>query len=162
MPEIIIGSTVVDFPDSAESANWAPAIIQFAEAVAEQLDLVSGTFDVAPQTYNIDAFNTATNENIPTLSFSTSSVRAVFIQYYVYRSTSSANADEAGDMIAVFNANNGSGLKWTLTQGNRTGPGANISFNVTDSGQFQFTTTALAGSSHTGRIGFVARALEQT
>ena len=44
----------------------------------------------------------------------------------------------------------------------RTSVGANIEFNVTDNGQIQFTTTALSGASHAGRLTFEARALEQT
>ena len=64
-------------------------------------------------------------------------------------------------MSTMYNPNNPPGLKWTLTQGNIIGNGAQVTFNITDSGQFQFSTTALSGSNHEGRIIFDARSLEQ-
>lgn len=162
MPTLTINGQIIDFPDSAASPNWSEAVIQFAQAVEGALALVGGTYDVSPQAFTIDAYNTASNVDIPALSFPTSAVRAVFIRYSVYRTTDSTSAYEAGDMITMYNPNNGSGLKWTLSEGNRTGSGAQITFNITDTGQFQFSTTALSGSNHAGKIVFEARSLEQT
>lgn len=161
MPTLIINGQVIDFPDSAAAPNWSEAVIQFAQAVEDALALVGGTYDVSPQSFTIDAYNSASNVDIPALSFPTSAVRAVFIRYSVYRTTDSTSAYEAGDMITMYNPNNSVGLKWTLSQGNITGSGAQITFNVTDTGQFQFSTTALAGSNHAGKIVFEARSLEQ-
>jgi len=140
MPTITINSQQIDFPNSSASPDWSPAVIQFAQAVEAALSTAVNAFDVAPQTFNIDSYNSASNVNIPNLSFPTSAVRAVFIHYSIFRTTSSANADEAGDMIAVYNPNNPSGKLWSITQGNVTSGtgGAQLSFNVTDSGQFQF------------------------
>lgn len=161
MPQIIINSQVIDFPDDGSSPDWAGAVIQFAEAVEGALSIAVNTNDVAPQVFDISAFNAASNVNIPSLSFPISTVRSVFIHYSVYRTTSLANASEAGDMIALYNPNNAIGFKWSLSQGNITGAGGQISFNVTDTGQFQFSTTALSGSGHSGQIAFDARALPQ-
>lgn len=161
MPTIQIGSTSIDFPDSAASPNWSEAIIQFAQTVAEQLNITTGTYDVPSQTFSLDAYNGVSNIDIPALSFPPSAVRAVFIRYSVYRETSSENADEAGDIIIVYNPNNGVGEKWSLTDGNKTGKGGQITFNINDLGQMQFSTVALAGSGHTGKLAFNARALEQ-
>jgi len=85
----------------------------------------------------------------------------LFLLDILYRETTLANADEAGDIIAVYNPNNSVGFKWTVSQV-RTSGGAQISFNMTDNGQIQFSTTALSGASHSGKITFEARALEQT
>lgn len=161
MPIINVGSTIIDFPDSAASPNWSEAVIQFAQAVANQLNITTGTYDVAPQSFIIDTYNGASNIDIPTLNFPSTAVRAVFISYSVYRETSSENAEESGDMIAVYNDNNAIGLKWTLTRGNVSGAGGQISFNMNDLGQVQFSTVALSGSGHEGKISFSARALEQ-
>lgn len=163
MPTIIINSIPIDFPDDGSSPDWAPAIIQFAQAVELVLSATANPYDVAPQSFTIDSYNSASNIDIPALSFPIGSVRAVFIRYSVYRSTNSTNAEEAGDMIAVYNTNNSSSHKWSLTLGNRTGKdgGASVTFNMTDAGQIQFSTTALSGSSHIGKITFDARALAQ-
>lgn len=161
MPIIPIGSTLIDFPASAASPNWSEAIIQFAQAVSAQLSITTGLYDVFAQSFTIDSYNTASNIDIPSLSFPVSVVRAVFIHYAVYRETTTANVDEAGDIIAIYNANNAIGFKWTMSQVKTSGD-AQITFNITDNGQFQFSTTALAGASHSGNITFDARALNQS
>lgn len=161
MPQLIINGTVIDLPESAESPNWAPAIIQFAEAVTAGLAIAIGTYDVAPQAFTIDAFNSATDVDITNLSFPTANVRAVFIHYSVYRTTDSATAYEAGDMIAMYNPGNPVNQKWALSHGNKTGGDGQLTFNVTDNGQFRFSTTPLAGANHQGKIIFDARSLEQ-
>lgn len=156
---ITINNQVITFPTSGTPEDWSGAVDQFAVAVAEALGSVVNPGDVFPQAFSINSFNSASNIPIPALSFPTSTVLAVFIHYAVYRTTSSANASEAGDIILLYNPNNGTGLKWTLSQGNITGIGGQISFNVTDGGQVQFSTTALSGSAHQGVISFDARAL---
>lgn len=161
MPTLIINQQVIEFPESAESPNWAPAIIQFAEAVEQGLAIAIGTFDVAPQAFTIDAYNSATDIDITNLSFPTTNVRAVFIRYSVYRTTDSETAYEAGDMIAMFNPDNPINQKWALSRGNRTGGEGKLTFKVTDTGQFRFDSTPLAGSNHEGKIIFDARSLEQ-
>jgi hypothetical protein len=163
LPTIIINGSVIDFPNSSASPDWSHSVISFAQLVADALAISVNAFDVSPQTYTLDSFNSASNVSIPTLSFPTSAVRSVFIHYSVYRTTSSANLDEAGDLIAIYNPNNSTGMKWTMTRGNMTSStnGAQILFNMTDVGQLQFSTTPLAGSNHVGRIAFDARALPQ-
>lgn len=162
MPQIVINSQVIEFPDSAASPNWSEALIQFAQAVEGALAISIGTFDVTPQTIDISAFNSASNINITALSFPTTDVRSVFIRYSVFRTTDAETAYEAGDMIAMYNPDNPVNEKWALSLGNRTGSGAQIEFSVTDLGQFRFSTTALSGSNHSGQLSFDARALEQT
>ena len=161
MPILTINGTVIDFPDSSSSPNWANAIIQFARAVEGGLAIAIGTYDVAPQAFTIDAFNSATNVDITNLSFPTASVRAVFIRYSIYRTTDSETAYEAGDMIAMYNPGNPVTQKWALSLGNKTGGDGKITFNVTDNGQFRFSSDPLAGSNHAGKIIFEARSLEQ-
>lgn len=162
MPTLTINGQVIDAPDSAASPNWAPALIQFMVAVQNALAVAIGTYDVPPQAFTIDAYNSATHVDITNLSFPIAAVRAVFIRYSIYRTTDSTNAYEAGDMIAMYNPNNSIGSKWALSLGNRTGGDGFITFNVTDNGQFQFSSVAISGSNHTGRIVFDARSLEQT
>lgn len=161
MPSITINSQVIDFPDDGASPDWAPAIISFAQAVEDALNVSTNPGDVSPQAFNLASYNSASNIDIPALAFSISTIRAVFIRYSVYRTTNSTNAYEAGDMVAMYNPNNSTNLKWNLTQIRDAGSGANITFNVTDAGQFQFSTTALSGSSHAGKIQFDARAFAQ-
>lgn len=162
MPQLIINSQVIDFPDSANSPNWAPAVIQFAEAVQDALAIAVGTYDVSPQAFTINAYNPGTNIDIPNLSFPITNVRAVFVRYAVYRTTDTNTAYEAGDLIAMYNPGNPVTQKWAVSVGNKTGGDGQLTFNVTDNGQFQMSTTTLAGSNHAGKLIFDARSLEQT
>lgn len=160
MPTITIKGTPINFPDSGTSPNWAPAVIQFAQAVADALSLLVGTADVTPQNFTIDSFNPVTNQDLPNLQFSTSIVRAAFIRYSVYRNTSTTTVAESGIMIIVYNPANPTNNKWELIR-DFTGD-AQIDFNITDTGQVQFTTQTLGGLSHNGKIAFAAQALLQS
>lgn len=161
MPTLTINDQVIDFPNSTDSPDWSPAIVQFAQAVTDALAISVNTGDVFPQFFPLDIYNSASNINVPALFFSTNSVRAVFIRYSVFRSTDSASVYEAGDMIAIYNSDNIIGSKWAFSQGNIIGDGAQISFNLTDTGQLQFSTTPLSGINHTGKFSFEARVSAQ-
>lgn len=157
MPVIVISGTPIVFPDSGSPENWAPAVIAFAEATAAAIEGNAGPSDVSPQTYVIDNFNPGTNISIPNLVFSTTTVQGAFINYALYRSTNATSAYETGTMQIAHNPNGSTGQKWELTQ-QFTG-GGSISFNITDTGQMQFSTIALTGLSHTGRLSYSAKAL---
>lgn len=158
--DLTISGTVVSLPVSTASPNWSPAILQAFTLIAAALEGLSGTFDVSPQVLDISAFNTATNENVTNLTFSNTAVRSAIISYYVYRETDSANASESGQIFIDYNDNRPATEQWAFSQ--ETVGNANVSFSITDSGQVRFSTTALAGSSHVGSIGFVAKTVIQS
>lgn len=153
---ITISGTTIQFPGSGQDPNWASAVVQFAQLVADALSIVVGPFDVFPQIFTLVS-NVNTNVNITNLSFPTSNVRAAFIKYTAYRNTNSTTVTEAGNIIIVYNPSNSVGSKWSLNQV-FTGD-ASITFNVTDTGQVQFSTTSIAGTSHVGSITYSATAL---
>lgn len=156
---ITISGTTINFPASGDSPNWAPAIIQFAQAVQDALNGVAGPFDVQPQIYVMTA-NVNTNVNLPNLSFPTSTVRGAFIRYTVFRSTTGGGAttvSEAGNMYVTYNPTNSPGSLWEMSR-DYDGD-ANVTFTITDVGQVQFSSTSIAGSGHTGQIAYTAAAL---
>lgn len=157
---ITVGSTVIDFPTSGESPNWAPAIVQFAEAVAGSINQFAGPFDVPPQVLNIDTSNPGVpNTNIDPLNFPITSVRSAFIRYSIYRNTTTTTLSEAGNIVIVYNPTNPVGNKWEIIQ-SAVGD-AQFLFNVTDSGQFQYTASTLSGTGYTARLSISAQALLQ-
>lgn len=164
MSTINIQGTVIDFPDSAASPNWAPAVDQFAKSVEGALNSIVGPFDVAPQALIIDAHNPGTNIPIAALSFPIAEVRSAFIRYAVYRTTTTDLAGEAGELSIFYNPDGPTGNKWELSQIVNSGISGNgrITFNITDVGQVQFSTTALSGSNHSGKLTFVAQAILQS
>lgn len=159
MPSINIQGTIIDFPDSGSSPNWAQAVIEFAQAVESSLSGLAGPFDVSPQTLNIDAQNPGTNVDITNLTFPTSEVRSAFIRYAVYRSTTTNSAYESGSLEVVYNPNGPVNQKWEVVR-EYVGDGS-ITFSMTDVGQIRFSTSALAGLNHTGVITYTAQAILQ-
>src|SRR6478736_9868096 len=109
MPIITIKGTEIDFPDSAASPNWAPSIIETVEALAEAVNSISASFDVAPQAQNIDANNSSSNFDLNNLNFPSSDVRAATIYYTVWRKTDNSGppdgqeVTEAGTLEISFN-----------------------------------------------------------
>lgn len=155
---ITIAGTPIDFPSSGQSPNWAPAVIQFAQAVELALQGSAGPFDVPTQSISIDADNPGTSVDITALTFPPSDVRAAFIRYAVFRQTSLTTAVESGTLGIVYNPIGPVGNKWEVTR-DLVGPGAFIDFYVTDTGQVQFSTTTLSGTNHVGTITFLAQSL---
>jgi hypothetical protein len=161
MPRITVNGIPIDFPDTGNSPDWSEAIIDFADAVADTLSGISGAFDVPPQVMNIDSYNpTTTNTDISNLSFSTSEVRGAVIDIAVSRATASTTVSEMCTLTLVYNEDNSVGQKWEMAR-EMVGDGQ-IQFNVTDSGQVQFTTTAISGANHTGILTYRARAILNT
>jgi len=162
MPKLVIKGTTVNIPASGASPNWAQSIIDAFTAMAEAVNAFAGTYDVAPQTKNIDIYNSSSNIDINNLIFPQPDVRGVTVFYTVSRKTSETTFgagdnqefSEVGSLEMVYNSSRGTGLKWEI---GRMGEGdAKITFNVTDAGQVQFTTTALTGISHTGTLSYRA------
>ena len=158
-----IKGSVIEIPSSGQSPNWAPGIIAALKALTEAVNAVTGTYDVAPQTQNIDANNSSNDVPITNLAFPVSEVRSATIFYSVYRKTEDSGPpdgqelSEGGMITIVYNASNPVSNKWEITR-DYAGD-ANISFEVSDTGQFSFSTTPLTGINHTGILSFRAIAV---
>lgn len=156
MPLINIGSTPIQFPDSAQSPDWSEAVIQFAQAVADSINSVAGPYDVPAQSF---LFNAAANkQTIPNLQFSSSAVRAAYVKYSVYRSNDISSVYEAGQIIVVYNANNVVGKKWEII--NEHVGNSSVDLIIEDDGQFKISNTS--GISFTNnKISYSAQAFSQ-
>ncbi len=160
MATITIKGTIINLPASGASPNWAPAIIEAFEALADAVNAVSATFDVAPQAQNIDANNSSTNVDLNNLNFPSSEVRAATIYYTVYRKTDNSGppdgqeVSEAGTLEINYNNAYPITQKWEIA--NVYEGEAFISFSITDLGQISFSTTALSGINHTGIVSYRA------
>ena len=149
---ITIQGTPIEFPSSGESPNWAPAVIEFAQAVENAILSAVGPYDIAPQVFNLVS-DVNTNTDITDLNFPTSAVRAGYINYSVIR-IGSSTVSEAGQITVVYD-----GSDWTLTR-DYVGD-ADCTFNITTTGQVQITTPTLAGYS-SGKVSFSAQTLQQS
>lgn len=159
---ITIQGTPIQFPSSGRSPNWAPAVIQFAQAVEEALQGVVGPGDVSAQVTDL-LNNQAAPLDIPALTFPNGTVRVAFINYYIFRTDATPSTLlEQGEIQVAYNPANGSGLKWELSQQRKGGSESGVEFTMTDAGVMQYTSSNMTGGSYTGKIGFSAKALTQT
>ena len=155
---ITIGSEVIEFPNSASGPNWAPALVQFAEAVETALSGLAGEYDVQPHVLTL-AQEANTNLDMPLLSFATSAVRSAFIQYSIYRVSSTSEEAEVGTLEVIYNSVDGT---WEIGR-EGTGTDNNVTFDITPAGQIRVTTTAIDGGTYTsGKISYRATAVLQS
>jgi hypothetical protein len=163
MPNITIGGSVIQFPNSGGSPNWAPAVVEFAEAVETALQSATGTYDVAPQVLPIDDYN-GSGADITALSFSTAVVRSFEVHYSVYRKTSTDSASESGVLYGVYNSDTAA---WSMSrdaQGKLVDASADeyITFALSSGGQISFDTSTMAGTGYTASISFYAKTNTQS
>jgi hypothetical protein len=158
MPILNIAGVVIDFPNTSQAPNWAPAVIQFAEAVTNALSLLVGAYDVVPQQFILDSVPNAVNTAITNLSFSTTQVRSALVSYAIYRNTNTITVSEAGQLTVVYNESAGVGLKWQMLR--ESDSDAQVIFSIDDDGQIYINTTALAGVGYNGKISYSAKALQ--
>jgi hypothetical protein len=168
MPKIIVKGTVIDLPNSGSSPDWAPAIIEAFQSIADAVNVFTGTYDVAPQTINIDAYPNGSNIPIDNLTFPPADVRAFTVFYTVYRKTTESapaagdavEVSETGTLECVYNNNRPSGQKWEI--GRMGENDASILFHVTDIGQVEFSTLSLTGINHSGLLAYRALSILNT
>lgn len=167
--QINISGTIIEFPSSAQSPNWAPALIEFAQTVESALSGLSGPGSISPQV--VDILNNGIETPLPA-SFSTSQIRSANIRYSVYRSNSvnplTETHAETGYLNIVYNSQAGT---WELQRdfiGNKTpigGPGATtsgITFRIDNSGQLYYTAATINTTNYIGKLSIAAQALSQT
>lgn len=175
--QIIINNTPIDFPSSAQSPNWAPALIEFAQNVEAALSGIVGPYDIAPQV--VDILNDNAEHAIQTpsvsLQFPTSTVRAANIRYSVYRNnTATETQAETGILSVVYNSQTSS---WEIqrefigdvtpvgTYSNSDPSGSctsGILFRIDSNGQVYYKAATLNPLGYSSKLTFAAQALLQT
>lgn len=156
--KLIIKGTVINIPSSGASPNWSPAIIEAFKALSEAVNSVTGTYDVSPQTQEIEN-NVSINVELDNLNFPPADVRAATVFYTVNRKTTAGEFTEAGTLEISYNESRATN-KWEVV---RTGQGdASITFNVSDLGQIRFTTSEIPGDTHIGIVSYRAISILNT
>lgn len=175
--QIIVNNTPIDFPSSAQSPNWAPALIEFAQNVATALSGIVGPYDVAPQVVDIenDGAEHAIQTPSVSLAFPTSIVRSANIRYSVYRNnTANESHAETGIISVVYNTQT---VSWEMQRelvGNVTPEGtygisnssgtciSGILFRIDSNGQVLYKADTISPTGYTGKLSFAAQALSDT
>jgi len=158
---LIVNNIPYEYPIPGDSPGWGQGATGWAEEVTAVLTDLLGPNDIPETTFSIgNAVGTATSIN--GLVFNTGQVRAAFINYTVYRTSTSnpSGFSEAGELILVYDNLASAGNKWSITQGPVNG-NSGIIFSVTDSGQVQYTSSDIGTLGYSAVIHFAAQTLGQ-
>lgn len=160
MPIITIGSQIIDFPESGSSPDWSQGVIDFAQAVAEQLNAISNNSDVLPDEFILDSYNGSSNVAINGLILDPTAVQGAKIKYSVSRLRDSVEYSEYGEIFVIYVSSNPITQKWIMSR-EYTGD-SRISFTIDDSGQMNISLTSISGTgAHTGKLQFSASTTPQ-
>ena len=158
---LIVNNIPYEYPVPGDSPGWGQPATDWATEVTAVLAELLGSTDIV-QTPFIISNNISSFSDIVGLSFNTGLVRGAVIDYTIYR-TSTANPtgnSESGVLSVVYDNLAGSGSKWSLIGYAQNGD-SGVTFNITDSGQFQYKSTDINATGYSGVMHFRAKTLAQ-
>lgn len=150
MATITVNGTVFTIPDQGTSPPWGTELTDAIVAIADALGGVVGPQDIPITTFNIGN-NTGSFTNITGASFDTSLVRSAILYYSIYRSTNINEESEVGQIFLTYSTQ---AATWNISQ--VYGGSSGVTFSITNAGQIQYTSTALAGTGYVAKITFKA------
>jgi hypothetical protein len=142
---LIVNNTPFEYPEQGEPSPWGEPATGWASEVTKVLNSVNGPSDIIESASDI--VNSATNAAIDALYFNPLTVRSFSVRGNISRyfvdgvgAINTAIYQEV-ILIGLYNTQTGT---WTLQE---DGIGdAEISFDVTDSGQLVYSTSTMAGT----------------
>jgi hypothetical protein len=158
---LTVNNIPFSYPVPGDSPGWGAGATAWATEVTTVLDNLLGPNDILQTTFPL-ANNVTSPTNVTGLIFNTGQVRAAFIEYSIYLTSTSnpSGQSEAGLMIAVYDNSAGTGNKWSLTMGPVNGD-SGVTFTMTDAGQIQYQSPNIGATGFSGVIHFRATALAQ-
>ena len=157
---LVINNVTYNYPGPGEDPGWGEDATGWAEEVTSVLSSLLGAGDILETTFNV-ANNVTSATNITGLSFDTATVRSAVIEYSIYRisDTTTSGKAETGVLDIVYDNSASSGNKWLLSQESNGDSG--ITFDITDAGQFTYTSTDIGSTNYSGVFKFKARTTSQ-
>lgn len=141
---LVINNIPFEYPEQGEPSPWGEAATGWAQEVTTVLSSVNGPSDILESASDI--VNGATNLPINALLFNpltvrSFSVRANIARYFVSGVTINNAKYQEVLLIGLYNTQTGT---WTLQE---DGIGdADITFDLTDSGQITYSTGTMTGT----------------
>jgi hypothetical protein len=160
---IVVNNVPIAYPSPGDAPGWGESATTFAEEVATVLSNLNNTNDILETSFSV-ANNISVSTNVTGLSFNTGAVRAAEVSYSIIRSSSTRTSGvvESGTMNVVYDSAASSGNKWQLAVGPIAGPGAGVTFTITDAGQVQYKSTDIGSTSYSGEMRFRAKTILST
>lgn len=157
---LTVNNIPFEYPVPGDSPGWGQPATDWATQVTIALQDLQGLTDIPQKTFTISN-NVTSFTDIAGLTFNTGLVRAAFIDYSVYRTStgSPSGFSESGNINIVYDNLAAPGSKWRIVGGSIPG-NSGVTFTITDAGQFQYKSTDM-GAGHSGNMHFRAKTLNQ-
>lgn len=151
---ITVGGVVIQFPNTGSSPIWSEAVIQFAQAVAIQLQVNSSPFNIGS---TVQVITSNANTDLPlngsgsNLSFPNVSVRSFTFTYAIYRVTSTPITNiQAGTVIGIYNTSSAAWFLEHSFEGDTINGIPYCNFSINSSDEILLTTTAITPGVYDG------------
>lgn len=151
---ITINGTTFQLPIQSDNPPWGTELTDIIEALADVANNSVGPGDIETTTFVL-ANNQSSPVPITGLFFDQSTVRSAEISYSIDLSTSSTELVENGKLFLNYDSTSNSWQQMQFSNG-YTG----VIFSVS-SGQVNYTSPNVAGSSFSGKLVFNAKAFSQ-
>lgn len=158
---LIVNNIPFEYPVPGDEPGWGQPATDWAAEVTDVLNDLLGPNDITQTSFTIQN-NISVATDVAGLSFNTGQVRSAIVEYSVYRISTAAPSGhaEAGSMNIVYDNSAAPGSKWSIVAGPTNGI-AGVMFSITDTGQFQYTSTDIGAPGYNGVMKFRAKTLSQ-
>jgi len=124
------------------------------QALVDNANAVQNTGDIGLTTFSVP--NAASTVSVVGVSFDTTTIRSAILSYSIYRSTSTNEVSECGQLYITYKS---TAASWELSQ-THVGD-SQVTFSVTSSGQVQILPVVISGATYTGTLKLIAKAFSQ-
>lgn len=153
---LVVNNSTFEYPQPGDPKGWGEDATDWAIEVTNLLSDLKGPNDIIQTAFSINN-NQAVASNIIGLAFDAATVRYAIVDYTIYRTTSTAELAEGGQIHLIYKNVAGT---WLIEQ-DRQGDNSGVVISITNAGQLQYTSSNVAGLSYTGKISFRAKTLNQ-
>ena len=141
---LIVNNTPFEYPEQGEPSPWGEPATGWASEVTKVLNSVNGPSDIIESA--ADILNGVTGQSIDQLYFNPLTVRSFSVRgnisrYFLNGATVNNAKYQEILLIGLYNTQTGT---WTLQEDGIND--AEITFDLTDSGQVTYTTSTMTGT----------------
>lgn len=158
MPTLTINGNSYQYPEAGSEPSWGQEAADWAQAVTDQLNSISGEGSINETLSTIEL--SVTDTAIAGLAFNAAILEGADVSYRMTRRTDSEELAEKGSFHVVYNA--GTVEKWFISREITSGADCHVRFNIDTTGQVIYTSEAIAGSNYSGSIKFKTSTILKT
>lgn len=161
--KLTFGSKIVSIPENGASPSWGPGIVSAFQAIAQQLQGITSTFDIPPSV-QVLATDSNTNLNVQDGIFPSDQVRSFVFSYAIYKTNGVTSIAEDGRVEGVYDTLNSFWMITHTFSGPRQPSGTPYNTFAMVGDQLTLSTDPIGGSydSSQSRLSYAAKTILTT